>query len=90
MSAPTAPQHRAVRQNLPIPARGDGEATADTLASAEGVLKGGYVWQMPKSTCTYPAAQKSPSHSTLFVKFAKEGIGARVCHAVSRVVQRSG
>ncbi len=31
------------RQNLPVPARGDGEATGDTLASAEGVLKGAYV-----------------------------------------------
>jgi transketolase len=31
------------RQNLPIPARGDGEATADSLASAEGVQKGAYI-----------------------------------------------
>ncbi|MGM0386397.1 MAG: transketolase family protein, partial [Actinomycetota bacterium] len=31
------------RQNLPVPARGDDEATADSLASADGVLKGAYV-----------------------------------------------
>ncbi|MDX5399048.1 MAG: transketolase, partial [Actinomycetes bacterium] len=31
------------RQNLPVPARGDGAATADSLASAEGVQKGAYV-----------------------------------------------
>ena len=31
------------RQNLPNPARGDGEAGGDTLASAAGVAKGGYV-----------------------------------------------
>jgi transketolase len=31
------------RQNLPVPERGDGEAHDDVLASAAGVLKGGYV-----------------------------------------------
>ncbi len=31
------------RQNLPVPARGDGAATADSLASAEGVQKGAYI-----------------------------------------------
>ncbi len=31
------------RQNLPNPARGDGEAGGDTLASAAGVARGGYV-----------------------------------------------
>ena len=31
------------RQNLPNPARGDGEASGDTLGSAAGVARGGYV-----------------------------------------------
>src|SRR5690625_4625175 len=31
------------RQNIPNPARGDGAAEGDTLASAEGVARGGYV-----------------------------------------------
>jgi transketolase len=31
------------RQNLPNPARGDGEATGDTLGSAAGVARGAYV-----------------------------------------------
>lgn len=31
------------RQNLPVPARGDGEASGDTFAAAAGVAKGGYV-----------------------------------------------
>ncbi len=31
------------RQNLPVPARGDGEAQGDVLASAAGVARGGYV-----------------------------------------------
>ncbi len=31
------------RQDLPNPARGDGEASGDVLASAEGTLRGGYV-----------------------------------------------
>ncbi|WP_127129119.1 transketolase [Georgenia sp. SYP-B2076] len=31
------------RQDVPNPARGDGEATGDTLAGAEGTLKGAYV-----------------------------------------------
>ena len=31
------------RQNLPVPERGDGAASGDVLASAEGTLRGGYV-----------------------------------------------
>ncbi len=31
------------RQNLPVPARTDGEASGDAFASAEGVLRGAYV-----------------------------------------------
>ena len=31
------------RQNLPVPQRGDGPASGDVLASAQGTLRGGYV-----------------------------------------------
>lgn len=68
------------RQNLPIPARGDGDATADTLASAEGVLKGGYVLADAEEVDVVLIATGSEVSVALDAReeLAKEGIGARV------------
>lgn len=68
------------RQNLPVPARGEGEATADTLASAEGVLKGGYVLADAERVDVVLIATGSEVAVALEARqeLAKEGIGARV------------
>ncbi|WP_460997906.1 transketolase [Trueperella pyogenes] len=63
------------RQNLPVPARGEGE-----LASAEGVLKGGYVLADSEAVDVVLIATGSEVAVALEAReeLAKEGIGARV------------
>lgn len=63
------------RQNLPVPARGEGE-----LASAEGVLKGGYVLADAEKVDVVIIATGSEVSVALEARdeLAKEGIGARV------------
>ncbi|AJC69584.1 transketolase [Trueperella pyogenes] len=63
------------RQNLPVPARGEGE-----LASAEGVLKGGYVLADSEAVDVVLIATGSEVAVALEAReeLAKDGIGARV------------
>ncbi|PIN51953.1 transketolase [Trueperella pyogenes] len=63
------------RQNLPVPARGKGE-----LASAEGVLKGGYVLADSEAVDVVLIATGSEVAVALEAReeLAKDGIGARV------------
>lgn len=63
------------RQNLPVPARGEG-----ALASAEGVLKGGYVLADAEQLDVVIMATGSEVSVALEAReeLAKEGIGARV------------
>ncbi|MEW6861605.1 transketolase [Trueperella pyogenes] len=63
------------RQNLPVPARGEGE-----LASAEGVLKGGYVLANSEAVDVVLIATGSEVAVALEAReeLAKDGIGARV------------
>ncbi|WP_341829054.1 transketolase [Trueperella pyogenes] len=63
------------RQNLPVPARGEGE-----LASAEGVLKGGYVLADSEAVDVVLIATGSEVAVALKAReeLAKDGIGARV------------
>ncbi len=68
------------RQNLPVFERGDGDASGDTLASAEGVLKGGYVLADAEQIDVVLIATGSEVAVALEGReaLAKEGIGARV------------
>ncbi|AWA42615.1 transketolase [Trueperella pyogenes] len=63
------------RQNLPVPARGEGK-----LASAEGVLKGGYVLADSEAVDVVLIATGSEVAVALEAReeLAKDGIGARV------------
>ena len=73
------------RQNLPVFERGDGEASGDTYASAEGVAKGAYVLAEAPSG----HAGRDPDRDRLRVQIAvearvqlaEEGIDARVVSA---------
>ncbi|MFP7707795.1 transketolase [Trueperella sp. LYQ141] len=68
------------RQNLPVIARGDGPAEGDTYASAEGVLKGGYVLADAPKVDVVLIASGSEVSVALDARelLAKDGIGARV------------
>ena len=68
------------RQNLPVFERGDGEANGDTLASAAGVLRGGYVLADAETLDVILIATGSEVRVALAAReeLAREGIGARV------------
>lgn len=68
------------RQSLPVLDRGDGEASGNTLASAEGAVKGGYVLADADQIDVVLIATGSEVSVALEAReqLAKEGIGARV------------
>ncbi|ADH92606.1 Transketolase [Arcanobacterium haemolyticum] len=68
------------RQNLPVFERGAGDAQGDELASAEGVLRGGYVLADSQSVDVVLIATGSEVAVALEARkeLAAEGIGARV------------
>lgn len=73
------------RQNVPVFARGDGLASGDTFASAEGVRKGAYVLAESPSGSVDVILVATGSEVQLAVdareQLAAEGIGARVVSA---------
>lgn len=68
------------RQNLPVFERGEGEASGNTLASAAGVLRGGYILADAENVDLILIATGSEVRVALAAReeLAKEGIGARV------------
>lgn len=68
------------RQNLPVFERGEGAADGDTLASAEGTLRGAYVIADAEKIDVLLLATGSEVRVALEAreKLAEEGIGARV------------
>lgn len=68
------------RQGLPVVERGEGAASGDTLASAEGTLKGAYVLADSDALDVILIATGSEVSVALSAReeLAKEGIGARV------------
>lgn len=75
------------RQNIPVFERGDGEASGDTLAAAEGLAKGAYVLAEAPSGTPEVIIIATGSEVQLAVaareRLADEGIQARVVSAPS-------
>ncbi len=73
------------RQNIPVFARGEGEATGETFASAEGVAKGAYVFAEAAGGAPEVILIATGSELQIAVetraKLAEEGIAARVVSA---------
>ena len=73
------------RQNVPVFSRGDGEATGDTLAAAEGVRRGAYVLAESPTGTVDVLLIATGSEVQLAVeareRLAADGIGARVVSA---------
>jgi transketolase len=75
------------RQNLPVFERGEGEASGDTYASADGVAKGAYVFAAAKNGTPDVVLIATGSELQVAVearlKLAEEGIDASVVSAPS-------
>ncbi|MBK0417991.1 transketolase [Leucobacter sp. CSA1] len=73
------------RQNVPVFARGEGEATGDAFASAEGLRRGAYVLAESPTESTDVILIATGSEVQLAVeareRLAEEGVGARVVSA---------
>ncbi|MFH5822813.1 transketolase [Georgenia sp. AZ-5] len=76
------------RQDVPNPARGDGEAAGDTLASAEGTLRGAYVLAEARSGTPEVILLATGSEVQLALaareQLEAEGVGARVVSVPSQ------